>query len=311
MHDEPVADRVRWRKLAWIAAASGVLAGLAAIAFALATNSSSGQADGLTYRAFAPMLANDEYHPPVTTTATATVTTTQTATATATTTPGNTLTMQAGRGYIFEPPQVTTGERDVWWNGIQFVPDTGVLMKKLGKFDSFAEVGQPPREGYSSSIIAPGPGDAIAFKLRPEAGTGYTPFAVIWVHLDSPVSSGGHPIKFSWRYYPGEPCEGTQATIVALQKSMAGGYQYITLQGSGDMTGWKIVSLQVKPYTYLFPAGWVLNGSTQVRSATAQFAPQANALWWSHLPTWNMGVDNDAELYNCEGTLVQTFDDGQ
>ncbi len=309
MHDGQVVGERRWRNIARVAAASGALFGLVAFALALAGGSSDGHADGLSHRAFVPMVANDEYHAPATSTATTTATVTTTTTAT--TTPGNTLTLVPGRGYIFEPPQVTTDERDVWWNGIQFVPAAGVSMKKLGKFDSFIEVGEPPRDGYSSLLIEPEPGDAIAFKLRPEEGTGYTPFAILWVHPDSPNSAGGHEIRLSWRYYPGEPCEGTEAAIVALSKALAGTYQYVTIQGSGDMTGWKIVSLHTKPYTFFFPNGWFLNGSAEVRSATPQFAPTADALWWSHLPTWNMGADNDAQLYNCEGTLVQTFDDGQ
>lgn len=310
MHDEGVAGQRRWRMFAWILAAGGVMSGLGAIVFALASSSSSSHAGGLEFRAFVPMVANDEYHAPVTPTVTVTTTSTNAPTTTPTT-PANTLTLEAGRGFIFEPPQVTTSERDVWWNGIQFVPANGVGMKKLGKFESLAEVGEPPRDGYSSLLIEPEPGDAVAFRLRPEAETGYTPFALIWVHPDSPVSSGGHSIRFTWRYYPGEPCGGTEATIIELNKLLAGTYQYVTIQGAGDMTGWKIVSVQPKPYTYHFPDGWMLNGTAEVRSATAQFPPTADALWWSHLPTWNMGADNDAQLYNCEGTLVQTFDDDQ
>ena len=45
-------------------------------------------------------------------------------------------------------------------------------------------------------------------------------------------------------------------------------------------------------------------------AATLQFANSASVLWWLSANVWNNSSNDDAALYNCNGELVQTFDDG-
>ncbi len=278
------------RKAARLVVAATFLAGLV-VAVAALGSGATGRAAGFPFRVHVPALSNDEYHAP-------TAPPSSSPTSPPSSTPsGNTVTLQAGRGFIFEPPTVSTDDRDVWWNGRELVPATGAAVQRVDGLD-----GLPPVGGYGGALVVPAPGNVFAFRLTPRPGNGRVPFAKLAVrHV------AGGVITFDWRYYPGEPCEGTRATIVALNK----GAQVITVQGAGDMTGWKIVSLATKPFSFSFPAAWVLNGSAQVQSAVAQFPPSPTRLWWSSLPTWDPGRNDDAQLFNCEGTLVQTFDDGQ
>lgn len=304
-------NKIGRARLAGLLAAAGMMtAGMALAATALASAGGvSGQAAtppygaGLAYRAIAPQVANDEWHAPVTTTPAPT--TTPSPTPTPTTPSGYTVTLNPETGFIFEPPAtISSGAYDTWWSGGRLVVPAGAGIQYLGNFADVSEVPAPPVDGYSSLPVLPGPGDGFALKLGPRGSTGYAPHAKIWVHRDSPA---GGSITFDWRYYAGEPCNGTHATITALDKPG----QVVTVQGSGDMTGWKVVSAQPKPIPFSFPAGWVLTGSVQIKAATAPFPPSATQLFWQGLPVWNQGTRNDAQLYNCEGTLVQTYEDHQ
>jgi hypothetical protein len=62
--------------------------------------------------------------------------------------------------------------------------------------------------------------------------------------------------------------------------------------------------------TFNFPSGFVASGTLQVRSGVAQFANTATSLWWTAANVWNNSTDDDAALYDCNGQLVQVFDDG-
>lgn len=105
---------------------------------------------------------------------------------------------------------------------------------------------------------------------------------------------------------PGVTCGDGSATITALDKVG----EVVTLSASGDLTGWKIVSL-AGGQTFHFPAGFVGSGVVEVKSASPTFAASPNLLWWSTAKVWADFINDDAALYSCAGVLVQTFDDGQ
>ncbi len=260
--------------------------------------------DGATGRATAPFrihlpaLSNDEYHAPVTTTPSPSPTATATATPTAT--PGTpspyTVTLTAGQGFRFEPPAITTDGHDLYWNGASLLPAGGAAIQRLADFRL-----PPPTDGYSTLPLVPKAGDAFAFKLPPRDGSGPAPRATLG------VSSVAGSITFTWRYFGRETCDGAHATIIALDKTA----QLVTVQGAGDMTGWKLVTMIFQHEIFTFPAGWLLNGTAQIRADTVQFHPTTTMVWWTQTPLWTAGVRNDVRLYNCEGTLVQTWVDGQ
>jgi hypothetical protein len=84
----------------------------------------------------------------------------------------------------------------------------------------------------------------------------------------------------------------------------------VTVSGSGTMTGWYIISTNGSQ-RFDFPAGYVLGGSVVIRSNVAAFPPSPTQLWWTTAAVWNNTQNDDAQLFNCQGMLVQTFDDGQ
>lgn len=102
-------------------------------------------------------------------------------------------------------------------------------------------------------------------------------------------------------------CDGP-VLITGLDKRA----EVVTLSGSGDMTGWQIVSERgAATQRFSFPRGFILQGSVQVLSATPRFANTADRLWWSAENLWNNSEDDDALLIDSGGQLVCEFDDGQ
>ena len=83
----------------------------------------------------------------------------------------------------------------------------------------------------------------------------------------------------------------------------------MTLTASGNLTGWKLVSV-AGSQTLNFPNGFVGTGIVQVKSNSPVFANTASMLGWSTFNLWNNSSNDDAQLYNGDGQLVQTFDDG-
>ncbi|MBI2766230.1 MAG: MBL fold metallo-hydrolase [Chloroflexi bacterium] len=100
-------------------------------------------------------------------------------------------------------------------------------------------------------------------------------------------------------------CGSATATITALDKVG----EVVTVSGAGLMTGWYIIS-ESGNQRFDFPSGFTLSGSVQVKSGTPQFANSATMLWWSAAALWTNSSDDDAFLYNCQGSLVSTFEDG-
>ena len=105
---------------------------------------------------------------------------------------------------------------------------------------------------------------------------------------------------------PGVTCGDGTATITGLDKVG----EFVTLSASGNLTGWRLVSV-TGSQTFNFPTGFVGSGTVQVKSAAPVFANTLSLLWWSTANVWSDSGNDDAALYNCNGDLVQTFDDGQ
>jgi len=221
--------------------------------------------------------------------------------------------VQAGTGIIFSPFQLGSGDRDVWWNGIEFVPGTGVQMQSLGIFTSASDLPpKPPAAIDGSPVFVPSAGELFAMAFPDRDHAGYTAHALVWVSTVYKKQAGGHPIPFSYKYFPGEACGGAHATITALNKQHPN--ETVVVAGSGDLTGWHLESnYNSGPGVerYEFPDGFQLDGSVTIYSAAAQDDVPLGDLWWTHLPMWDGGHSDDALLFNCEGTLVSTFDDGQ
>jgi hypothetical protein len=221
--------------------------------------------------------------------------------------------MQGGTGLIFSPFKVGSGDRDIWWNGIQFVPGTGVQMQSAGSFATAAALpAEPIVDGPGLPVVVPSPGELFALEFPDREHPGYTARAFIWVSTAYKKQAGGHPIPFSYKYFPGEACDGASATITALNKQHPN--ETVVVTGSGDLTGWHLESnYNSGPGVerYDFPGGFQLDGSVTIYSAAAQADVPPGHLWWTHLPMWDGGHSDDALLFNCEGALVSTFDDGQ
>ena len=100
-------------------------------------------------------------------------------------------------------------------------------------------------------------------------------------------------------------CGGATATITSLNKIT----EIVTVNGSGDMTGWYLISLTGNQ-RYDFPNGFNLSGTVTIHSATAQFTDTPTDLWWTGANLWNNSSNDDAALFNCNDQQVSFFDDG-
>jgi hypothetical protein len=121
----------------------------------------------------------------------------------------------------------------------------------------------------------------------------------------SNISCGAPPVPTPTPTSPQGVCGAATATITGLDKVG----EVVTLSASGNLTGWYIVSL-TGSQRFNFPSGFTAGGTVQVRSGVAQFANTVSTLWWTSANVWNNTTNDDAALYNCDGQLVQTFDDG-
>jgi endonuclease YncB( thermonuclease family) len=100
-------------------------------------------------------------------------------------------------------------------------------------------------------------------------------------------------------------CTAASATITGLDKVL----EVVTVSGSGNMTGWYLVSTRGSQ-RFDFPDNFTLSGSVQIRSGTPAFPNSPSQLWWTSANQWNNSEDDDAVLYNCSGQQVGYFDDG-
>ncbi|OAI41396.1 hypothetical protein AYO38_03700 [bacterium SCGC AG-212-C10] len=97
----------------------------------------------------------------------------------------------------------------------------------------------------------------------------------------------------------------TLPEITALDK--AG--ETVVVTGHATMTGWYLISV-AGAQRFNFPAGFVLSGSVTIVSNSPAFASTPTRLWWSTSNFWNNSMNDDAQLFDCAGHLIDTFDDG-
>lgn len=105
------------------------------------------------------------------------------------------LTLQAGSGYLFDTSQVVTdsGDRDLWWNRIELVPQN--RMGSLGVLDDISRIDQAAGWILESRPFEPTVGEAFLVEVSAE-----TEYAIIRV-----LSFGGEgEISFEYLF----PFEG-------------------------------------------------------------------------------------------------------
>jgi micrococcal nuclease len=103
---------------------------------------------------------------------------------------------------------------------------------------------------------------------------------------------------------------GNCAGPVAITRLDKAG-EVVTISGSGDLTGWKLVSERgASSQRFSFPPGYALSGSVDVVSGVPRFNNTTVRLWWTASNIWNNSDDDDALLYDAGGQLVCEFDDG-
>ena len=104
-----------------------------------------------------------------------------------------------------------------------------------------------------------------------------------------------------------EYCGGATAEITSLDK--AGKPEVITVTGSGNLTRWFLISV-TGMQRFDFPDGFILDGDVRVLSGDDTAPDTVSQLFWTTRNVWNNSLDDDAQLYDCAGVLVHSFDDG-
>lgn len=102
-------------------------------------------------------------------------------------------------------------------------------------------------------------------------------------------------------------CSAATATITGLNKS--GSPETVTIAGAGLLTGWYLIS-ENGNQRFDFPAGYVLSGTVTIQSGPGATDNPPSVLLWSTTNLWNNSADDDAFLYDCNGSLRNSFDDG-
>jgi hypothetical protein len=101
-------------------------------------------------------------------------------------------------------------------------------------------------------------------------------------------------------------CLSATAQITALDKVL----EVVTVRGSGNMTGWYLVSVRGSQ-RFDFPNNFTLSGAVQIKSGTPAFPNSSGELWWTSANQWNNSEDDDAVLYNCSNQQVSYLDDDE
>ncbi len=95
---------------------------------------------------------------------------------------------------------------------------------------------------------------------------------------------------------PDTTCTGAVAEITALDKSS--NPEKVTITGSGNLSGWYMFSENGNE-RFIFPEGFVLNGSVDVQSGPAATGNGTTTLLWTTENIWHNTEDDDAYLWNC------------
>jgi hypothetical protein len=94
-----------------------------------------------------------------------------------------TVTLDEGSGVIFSSLQITSDDRDVWWNGSEFVPAYGYRIVSLGLIDSLADVDGLNISGGSDGALEASIGEGYGIEITRGGETKYAIIKV--VNIDS------------------------------------------------------------------------------------------------------------------------------
>jgi micrococcal nuclease len=199
-------------------------------------------------------------------------------------------------------------DKDSFGRYLRYVWVDGELFDERIVRDGYAELAVYPPDVKYQSRIADAQHDAqISGRgLWPVCGRVGAPGTATPVQSSTAIPPSPTPVGTATPS-PTVPatCASSSATVSALDKVL----EVVTISGSGNMTGWYLVSVRGNQ-RFDFPADFVLNGSVQIRSGTPAFANSATQLWWTDATQWNNTENDDAVLYNCSGQQVSYFDDG-
>ena len=101
--------------------------------------------------------------------------------------------LEGGAGYIFSTGQITKDDRDVWWNAVQFVPDTGCRMVSLGKIGNPAEIQEITFQGEPALVLVPVVGEGFGIEISRDNRIDYAVIRVVKIDAD-------RSIAFDWVY---------------------------------------------------------------------------------------------------------------
>ena len=100
--------------------------------------------------------------------------------------------MEGGNGYIFSTQQITNDDRDIWWNGIEFVPAGGYRMVSLGNINPL-DVNALTFAGVTPLTFEPVLGDAYGIEITRDNRKTYAIIRVVKVDAKRRVT-------FDWVY---------------------------------------------------------------------------------------------------------------
>ena len=76
------------------------------------------------------------------------------------------VTLGGGTGYIFSSQQITSDDRDGWWNGVELVPDTDDRIVSLGLIGSLANVNILNFAGSTNSALEAVVGEGYGMEIN-------------------------------------------------------------------------------------------------------------------------------------------------
>ena len=108
-----------------------------------------------------------------------------------------TVILEGGTGYIFSIQQITSEDRDIWWNSSEIIPANCITyrlcrMVSLGQISSPADVTQIVTDEMSVEIFEPVVGEGFAIEIERDGIFQYAIFRVI--SLENRV------LTFDWVY---------------------------------------------------------------------------------------------------------------
>lgn len=270
------------------------------VAFALSGGSGETAAPELTFKARAALLAADsaegtDPYP------TANPTPSPTPSPSPSPSPSPTyiamVTMPTNRAFDFELPGTVVAGGDFQYVAGSLWP-TGTAMKFAGtNIYSFSNFPAIPADGYETDPVDPVVNGGYFFRI----GSGPTAS-----HGEIIVKAIGGSLAFDWRLIP-PACGGSSLVIWETNK----GNQYVNLYANGSLAGWYVISVNGGE-RFDFPSPGVPytnNAIVQLFGKPSLGAQPFDDFHFKWQDTPMLDAEDDLRVYNCEGTLVQIYED--